>query len=338
MEKWDTSLLNGFQLAVCPTDQWDRINDRLKLKLQIDDSQTVRVYRDAASAVFECAFGTAHFLAHKRSVGIFKGQTSYFESVTAHFYKQLLNVQTILPRDLNSVEDWVNGLKKDTSLVLVAEDHPITGEVYPFVDELDRLLNEKKIYCLRLSHRQWRYQPMSVAAYTVRIQIYDELCLAYCGERFKSPPMLAQVQPWKESDLVHLQKEYRHFEDKKLVLDFESSVSSFAASYFGELGKSEVSRLWDRSVLILKDVSSAALAELLAERQSLIMAELPVYSTNQCLTGTLRAFKGWWDPAPTAEVLSSLLVLPTVLLQQKDFASEFRAAYEEIKSLSSWQA
>lgn len=324
--------LNHSISPIAPIEQWDRINEILSHKVKLEEGQTIRVYRDAASAVFECAFGLGQFLAHKRSIAIVKGQTNYFEFVTAHFYKQLINIQICHPHDFTSVKEWVEGLKKDTNFVLVAEDHPVTAERYGFVDELDSLLAEKKIFCIRLSHFLHRYHPLQVGIYTVQIQVHNSFAIAICGERFKTPPMLAHVQSWSEEDIVSFDKEELNYEDQNLVSTFEKSVSDISDAYFD----ASKSRIWDRSVVVLKNVAASAVIELLAERWGVTVDETLMSTTNQCLWDSLRQFKAWWSPTPSAEVLSCMLIVPVNVLSKKDFASELRGAYEEIRMMSNW--
>lgn len=322
-----------FKIPLAPYEQWERLNDKVSRKHRLNEGQAVRVYADTSSALFECAFGLTQFLAHKRSVGIVKGQTNFFESLTSHFFKSLLNVQTILPRDIHSVSDWVESLKKDTNLVVVAEDHPVTGEVYSFIDELDTLLNEKKIYCIRLAHFKHRYRSsIELRPYSVELQIFDNLTLAFCGERFKVPPLVAHVQPWSEQQLMGLKNPYLNKESADSIRAFTGQVSDFADPLPLKVGD----YLKDRSLILLRDVSAAAVVQKMAESRGLLLSEVNLQTSNQCLWDSLRQFKAWWDQAPSPEQLASLLVVPVLEIENEHFVQELRSAYQEVLALSKW--
>ena len=322
-----------FKIPLAPYEQWERLNDKMSRKQRLNEGQAVRVYSDTASARYECAFGLTQFLAHKRSVGVIKGQTNFFESLTSHFFKSLLNVQIALPRDIHSVTDWVDGLKKDTNFVVMAEDHPVTGELYHFIDELDALLNERKIYCIRLSHFKHRYRSASeLRPYSVQIQIFDNLTLAFCGERFKVPPLVVHVQSWSEQQLLSLKNPFLNKENADSILSFVSQVGDIAEP----LPLKDADFLKDRSLILLKDVSAAAVIQKIAEARGVLLDEVNLQSSNQCLWDSLRQFKGWWDQAPNAEQLASLLVVPVEESEKENFTQELRAAYQEVLALSKW--
>ncbi|HEY8270180.1 MAG TPA: hypothetical protein VIG33_04780, partial [Pseudobdellovibrionaceae bacterium] len=139
------------KLALIPLEEWERLNDQLKIDFSLPAGNSARIYKGMAHAVFETAQGTAQFFSHKRSLGVVKGQTSYFDSLLPYFYKEVFSVQAMSHLAVVDPEVWVNSLKKDTSFVLFSEDHPVTGELYDY-DHLDELLNEKKIFAFRISH------------------------------------------------------------------------------------------------------------------------------------------------------------------------------------------
>src|SRR5437868_6339989 len=160
------------KLALVPLEEWEKLNDQLKIQFSLPAENSVKIYKGMAHAVFETAQGTAQFLSHKRSLGVVKGQTPYFDSLLPYFYKEVFGVQAISHLALTDPEVWVNSLKKDTIFVLLAEDHPVTGELYNY-DRLDELLNEKKIFSFRISHFRHFYEKVPLRPFFVPLSCLE---------------------------------------------------------------------------------------------------------------------------------------------------------------------
>jgi hypothetical protein len=326
------------KLAIAPLEQWEDLNQKLRESLTVSPDNSLRIYRGLAHAAYEIVQGAAQFLSHKRSIGIVKGQTPYFDPLLAAFYKEAFAMQVTSHQSLREPEAakaWVEALPKDTSFVMFAEDHPVTGELYPW-EELDRLLNEKRIFSFRISHFQHFYRAGTAKPYSVQLcYLSQELAVAKCGERFKVPPLLAPFMNWDvESTLQQIQKLNISREEPEQVREFESQVADLATPWF----QSTTARLYDRVVLNFKDVSGEALLHSL--QQSLQMDPSQFYqtidTTNLCRWNHYRTFSSWWEPKPTEQDLQGLLVIDSGWLVTKDFARILRQVCEEIKAQQSW--
>lgn len=324
------------KLALVPLEEWQRLNDLLKDHFSLPSENSVKIYKGMAHAVFEVAQGTAQFMSHKRSLGVIKGQTPYFDSLLPYFYKEVFGVQTMSHEALSDPEAWVNELKKDTNFVLHAEDHPVTGELYPF-DRLDELLNEKKIYSFRISHFRHFYEPLPLRPYSVRICYFNNDCsFALCGERYRTPPLIAPQMNWvPEATLAMIRGFHASPQDQSLVESFEKSLADIATPWFQP---STTPRLFDRALLKFPEVNGEALLHRLLDR---LQVEVLRYyetldTTNLCRWRHFKTFSGWWEPKPLAEDLASLLVIDSGWLVTKDFAKTLKTTYEEIKAEQSW--
>ncbi|MGZ3769634.1 MAG: hypothetical protein ACXVCR_05545 [Bdellovibrio sp.] len=309
----------------------------MKSALGLEASLRARSYRGTAQAVLEITQGTAHFMSHKKAVAFIVGQTSELESLLPYYYKELYQVQKLSHLQTDTIHEWVEGLKKDTNFVLFSEDHPVTGELYAFVDELDKLLNEKRIFSFRISHFNHFQNAQEVRPYTVRICSYSETAaVAVLGKSFRSPPLGVQNMPWEAKLFLNelAQSRASHLANPGLVEKFEKEIVQIADLFF----KTDKERLFDRAVIIFKDVSADAIAETLFKKLGLSSEEgwQKMSTTNLCHWSTIKMFRHWWEPQPTEEELRGLLVIGTEFLNIKDFAKLMITSYEEVKAQQSW--
>ncbi|WP_413612530.1 hypothetical protein [Bdellovibrio sp. HCB-110] len=324
-------------IDVVRPESWEELNDQVKTFLGLEARLRVRSYQGIAQAVFEISQGTAQFMSHKKSIGVILGQTSVFESLLPYYYKETYEVHTLSHLKLTNVKEWVESLKKDTNFVLFSEDHPVTGELYPFAEELDKLLNEKRIFSFRVSHSQHFYEPSQLRPYTVRLCSFNPTAaVAVLGERFRSPSLLAQNMTW---DQVHFLMELTDARASRvanplLVEKFEQEISSVATPYF----KAGAPRLFDRAVCVFNDVSAEALAEVLFKKMGLSSEQgwSKLSSTNMCHWSVVKMFRHWWEPAPSLEELRGMLIVGPELLNTKDFAKLLISSYEEVRALQNW--
>lgn len=325
-------------IDVVRPETWDELNDSLKTQMGLPDPLRARVFKGLAHAVFEIAQGSAQFMAHKKAIGFIKGQTPVFENLLPYYYKETYEVNILSHLQLQDVKAWADGLKKETNFVVFAEDHPVTGELYPFVDELDKVLNEKRIYSFRISHaRHLHEKTETLRPYSVRMCSYSgSLAVAVLGERFRCPPMMVQNMDWNPSEVsqeLTLSLEGRKL-NETLVKSFETSFSDIAQPYF----KAEQTRLFDRAVLIFKDASAEALAEKTFAKLGISSAEgwSQVDSTNMCHWSGVKMFSHWWEPSPSTETLRGLLIVGPTILENPQFATALRESYQELLEEQSW--
>lgn len=324
-------------IDVVRPENWEELNDQVKTFLSLAPRVRARSYPGLAHAVFEISQGTAQFMSHKRSIGVILGQTPVFENLLPYYYKETYEVAALSHTRLENVKEWVEGLKKDTNFVLFSEDHPVTGELYPFADELDKLLNEKRIYSFRVSHARHFHDSVEIRPYTVRICSFSaNTTVAVLGERFRSPSMVAQNMNW---DAALFLKELAEAQSPQLptpavIEQFEKDVSGIASPFF----KSGSARLMDRAVCVFSDVSAEAVAEVLFKKLGLSSEQgwRKLSSTNMCHWSVVKMFRHWWEPTPALDQLRGLLVVGPELLQTKDFAKLLISSYEEVKALQSW--
>ncbi len=270
-------------IDVVRPENWDELNDQVKIALNLDPKVRARCYQGLAQAVFEISQGTAQFMAHKKSIGVIQGQTFVFDHLLPYYYKETYEVAVLSHSRLDNVKEWVESLKKDTNFVIFAEDHPVTGELYPFSEELDKLLNEKRMYSFRVSHARHFHEPAEIRPYSVRICSYTpNAAVALVGERFRSPTLMVQNMSWNANEFLNQISEERKTRSLNQVEieKTESALSSVATAYF----KPGASRLYDRAVVTFQDASAEAIAEVLFKKLGLTSEQgwQKISSTNMC--------------------------------------------------------
>ncbi len=324
-------------IDVVRPETWEELNDQVKTCLGLAPRIRARAYQGLSQAVYEVSQSTAHFMSHKKAIGVVQGQTSVFEGLLGYYYKETYEVNARSHTQITDVKEWVESLKKETCFVLFSEDHPVTGELYPFTDELDRLLNEKRIFSFRISHARHFHESVEIRPYTVRLCSYaPTVSVAILGERFRSPALQVQNQSWSEVDFI---KELTQARDGRsvnqlLVEKFESEMATVARSFLSPGS----ARLYDRALCVFPDVSAEAVAQKVFSKLGLSAQEgwKKLETTNMCQWNAMKMFRHWWEPVPSTDSLRGLLVVGPELLATKDFAKLLISSYEDIKAQQSW--
>ncbi len=322
-------------IDVIPTEAWESLGDELKKSfagaLYSEGSVVqLRAYKGVGHAAFEVTHPLVQLYAHKRNIAAIKGLTPAFDFLLAQFLKEAYTVQVTEHLQVGSKSTWVEQLKKDTNFVLMAEDHPITGEVFE-TDELDQLLNDKKIFSVRVSHARHFQNTDEIRPYSARILSFGpDLAVVIHGSKFKVAGLTAPQMGWDKTAVIQkIQRKRKRVFDQNLVQAFETTLAEF--KFFTE----STPRLYDRSLLSFPDISGEALVQEIADAMSLNKNSIEdlISTTNQCSWDEPYTFGKWWIPTPVAEVLRGTVVFSAEILARKEFANLVKASYEKIKGL-----
>lgn len=316
-------------------EDWERLNDRLRSHFQRPSDESVKVYRGLGLSLFEVTQGVTQFLAHKRSLGIVKGTTPYFSHLLPYYLKEAYQIQQVDAYDpQNNWETWTQNLKKDTVLVLASEDHPVTGEIFD-LDKLDALLNEKKVFFIRISHNPTHIHKKEIRPYSIHVQsLGEDLTLVFGGNKYKVPSLFSSTMPWPEEESFSKVTAVKDWEmNSQRVQEFEKSLDEF--KFF----KTSVPRSFDRSCLVFPGVSGDRMVENIKPflgLSSLTTTESSLWSTHLCRWDSIKLFKSWWSQAPNQEVLRDMIIIGTKLLSKKDLDQELRTQYKKLLAEQSW--
>lgn len=319
-------------------EEWEELNEALHSELKISAKNRVRAYAGLAESLYEVAQGTAQFMTHKKSVAFVSGQTPLAGLILPYYYKETYDVRLISAMDLEkseaAVDEFVGSLKADTAFVLVSEDHPVTGRRFSFVNRLNELLNAKRIITIRLSHFTHHYEHSELLSYSARLCSWgNQQSVAILGERFRSPALIAHGLSWsKEGYLSKLRESFQSIEpeDKELILHFESQAVQWGATpYFGV----NDSRVFDRAILVFKDLNTEYLRTLLGSAFSVS----EVLSTSLCALNMTISGMQWWQPLPTEDELRGMLLISPTALKNPELARMLRESVKQIRAEQSWE-
>lgn len=317
-------------------EEWESRQDLLRREFFPATTETWTLAPGAAAAVFENVLGLAQIYSHKRSIAFAHGNSPIFESVVAWFLREAYQVQKKpvgeLTADTAVLAGWLDGLKKDTAMILLAEDHPVTGELLPW-DELDRLANERKIFVVRVSHQAHRTQRPALRPYSARIcSVRPDLAAVGMGARFRVHPVFSQRWEWRGGDLSAVLRE-EFGGGAASVERIRAFEKRFPEAVLLDEG---ASRLADRVVLSFVDVSGEALrAELLGlGLEGLETADL-------CHWNSMKLHRDWWKPAPGDERLRGLVLLPAASLEKVfgglSLEAVLRQALANVRARQEWR-
>jgi hypothetical protein len=314
---------------------WEDLGDELKKNFPgslfpADNQVQLRSYKSVGHAAYEASQTLIQIFSHKKAVAYVKGLSPAFEFLVPQYLKDAFQVQTVEWSQLTSPQTWVDGLKKDTNFVLMAEDHPVTGELYE-TNELDKILNDKKIFSIRVSHARHFHVCEEVRGNSARILSFGpDLAVTLFGSRFKAQTVTAAQMGWDKQGVIQkIQRKRKRVFDQSLVEHFESEFTDW--KYF----KGPAGRLFDRAVLVFPGVNGDAMVNEIATNLSLNKNSISdaLATTSQFSWEDPVSFKGWWLPTPTPEEVRGLVVFSAEILTRKDFANLVKTSYDKVMSL-----
>lgn len=319
------------------SDNWEKQNSAVAdclAKIFKIEKPEIRVFQGLMPAVFETVFGLALFYSHKKSAVLLKGNTYAFQGVLPYLYKDGFQIQSISANVKHDFSALVTGLKKDTSFVLLAEDHPVTAEVYDY-DQLELLLNEQKIFCIRVSHHLWRRGMQKLSPYSIRICSVDPShAFVQVGEKWKAPTMTTQFLDWRALDFAKvISNSLSYFqENQKIIESFEGSLPQGWLSWHFQN-----SRLFDRAVFFHENLNAEAVMQQLFQQNkvtpgnSLPGFPMPIEVVNFARWHKIALLEDWWEPQPTSEQVRGLMIVDQQVLQKIDLANALQEVEKQCR-------
>ncbi len=284
-------------------------------KTSLNLTSDLRLFKGLGAALGEVAVGLAQFLPHKRSVAWIKGQSPWLEVATSYFFREGYECSQVSWNGFSQPQAFVEGLKKDVAFVLYCEDHCITDEKFDF-DELDRLLNEKKIFSLRVSHKSHFFdlEPVKLRSFSVRIcQVNKNLSYAVFGDRYRVPAGVCASQFFSEGpDLI---PKFKSFETE--IKKFEANLP-VGWSPFHLKGE----RLYSQSLIYHPQLGGDYVVSLLSD--------FCVSTLHECSFDGYQSYLNWWEPVPPSEVTRGSLLIPGELIANSAEVAKLLKALSQV--------
>lgn len=323
----ESDSVGGMFIDLVSLTAWDDLNE--KLQKQWGLNERLQCFYGSRQAVYETTQSLTQFMTHKKSVGLITGLSPHFHDQLPYYFREGIEVQKRSFSDSSPLQEWVDALNKDTNFVVFAVDHPITGEIFKQADELEALLNAKRIFAVKIYHRPRQTLDPVCSPYSVHIHAYGpDRAVVITGARYRAPHLVSHLMSWREEDFLSLSVEIPR-EERVEVESFESEFANYETV---SLLKSE--RRYDRLVISFKDINADALLSKLEPHLGLLRSD--VFTTSLCQWGSPKTFKGWWETLPSDEVLRGLCVFSLDVLQTKNFANILKTSYEELRAEQSW--
>ncbi|GIL17914.1 MAG: hypothetical protein BroJett040_16650 [Oligoflexia bacterium] len=309
------------KISLLPNGMWEGLQDQLRSHLSIDERCGVYPYQSHYQGLSEVSLSIAQVMSHKRNLGFVSGSSPLLPPILSHFSKDSYGIQSSAWSELNTEEKmktWVEALPKDTAMVFLAEDHPITGEIYPW-QALDKTLNEKKIFSVRLSHSLWCRSQPELGPFSVCIcDVQSDFSLALTGSRVRVSGLMAPHQDWQKKEYLKIftdrQKQFQ--EKKDLVLQAEKNLIKEFKPF---LQTSD--RIYDRALFYSEKIHGQYFAELL--KSELNLSDSNIGTTNLCAWGGVNVYEKWWNPCPNSEILRGLVYVDVETLSRPEYEKSF---------------
>jgi hypothetical protein len=318
-----------------PTENWDRLNEAYRLKAGYKIENPVKCYQNLYLAVDEVTTQLASFLSHKRAFTWMKGMSPLFDGSLPYFLREGFQSQgvdwKVLEQFKSDLPAWAEALPNNTLFVLFFEDHAVTGKKSD-VEAFEKVLADKKIFFIRVSHFSLPSPSKDISPYTIWIgpahMGADARALTVCGARFRAPEKVAPYAPWKLDEEVKVEQAV---EDKALVEKIEKEFEEFR--WFS----SKESRRYDRIVLCFQDLTGDQILKRLERHLGIGNLSLEMaQTTHLCQWNSVKLFKNWWSPEPSPEQLRGLIVFSLHIAQRDDFVSKLKQTLTELRAESQW--
>jgi hypothetical protein len=249
----------------------------------IDSKWTIRLRPSVSHALTEVAKGLFRMYSHKLQLGITGGQSPYLYQFSEGIARDGIKVLEFSAKD--SADEIASTLSDETSFFILVEDHPLTGELFP-IDDLIQKISDKKIFTIVLRHHNHLLDSARFIAnpYLIEIRDHQQYAAILLGSRSKKIDSLLLVP-----DLTtYIFSVTKVEQAQKIVMDFESMVAQLAGAnlYFTE----SKNRIWDRVVF-----STSQNAEPLYQILKKQIKAGEILCTAKCLQSHPFNFSWWKD-------------------------------------------
>ncbi len=325
-----SGIAQGYSLLIekYNIDSWKNLNSEIASTLKLDKFE-IQSYLGLHHAIKEITTGLSHLFMHKMSIGVVAGCDYFVDQVAKDFSRLGYKIQTLTTTSLKEPKQGLEGLAKDTLLVMYAEDHPLTGEIFD-TSELRKTLAIKKIFSVGISHRLQFYQPMPEKLESHEVKIWSSgvgRAIALLGDRIKINVPITSNLNWQEfSRESFCLPTTSEKEDKALVDNFEKNSPNSSAFF-----KLNENRIFDRAIVVWPDIDAAALVAVLEVELNLKPGT--IFTTSLCHWPNPKLVE-WMRGNPLSDAeLRGMAIFNLNFLRTPDVIAQIKLAREKILKL-----
>ncbi len=327
------------------TAEWKTLNEELAGRLGLDLARTeLRLYPNAANAVYEAVVGLRRLYTLKKTVYFIKDQDPHFSLPLQALSKeglQVVGLPSTLFTSPAEIEAFTAQLTRESHFLLYAVDDPLLGKTWP-AQALEDSLRDKNILKIRVSYARHMSEEASQWGQPhdrnlVRVfGLPDGGALSLLGERTRFPNQGVELLHWSDfrAQDIPLAITSKEKNNPEHVRAFEAWAAELGAQPF--FPGDDKNRLWDRAVMTWTDMDGHALIHQLAEATGQPLRPPGQETRFETLSlsrwGGLRAMD-WlngWGYAP--EQIRGTVILDAGILTP-EFQTQLRAARQAILEL-----
>lgn len=300
----ESSLLIPFQNI----DQWEEKNNEIHAALNLPETISVKNHSGIIASLREVLLGVSQMFPHKMTIAFQSKTAHYIDDAMKSFSRQ--GYKTIA---LDGAEP-----PKDTLAVVLANDHPVTGELYNHTITTHGF-SEKKIFVIRLSHNEHFYRELNKSLSPYEIAIYnidDKNAISISGERAKFSAYFSPYLSWNEKTRLPFNSKK---EKETEIKDFENHLPNHAHLFFSK----DAPRLYDRSIIYWNDIDGFALINEMEKN----LENLDTLSI--CRWGNSLVFRPYIRPDISDEAFRGSIIISGDIVS-KDLREKLNLAVEKI--------
>lgn len=307
-------------------EQWENLNQKVQSLIEqehiFSGEYSIRVGPSIGAHLQETVISLAQFYSHKKICAVVPGSSPWIEKVLPFLYKDGFEVQ-IYSEQCGDLETWAEGLKANTLFALFCIDHAVTAELYKY-SELEKKLNDKKIFSLGLSHFSHCYQSSeAILPHAIRLCSVQDHSVLVHGSKLKAPALFSPLLQWGHfvSQKI-LSFKWKLKEQKTKILELEASLPpGFCAWNF-----KNQQRVYDRAVFYHKDLGAESVIRFIEKKSGHVLLDDKLNSyletTHLCRWGGSLKQYDWWQPKPDDDVLRGLLMLDVDFLINNNISNQ----------------
>lgn len=222
---------------------------------------SLRLYDNLGHAGTEIIKGLSGLFPHKKRALIIGGGHSFIESATAYLSSEAFDLEIISWQEWNQKKEEL--LKIDFCFALLAEDHFLTGEIFPYKEFLTEW-NKARKFSISISSRSHFYDKeilQEKEGFRARVLAMGNHCYVNAlGSRMRKLPDLILGNKYLNLDCLMEARSW-----KNLIIESASQDTNLNHPRIEFLKEDTGMRLPDRIVLRLKAVDAYSLKELMLE-------------------------------------------------------------------------
>jgi hypothetical protein len=263
-----------------PKGQWSLLNEKATEVFGVNEARNqVRVYGNSTEAVLELSLGFFQQFPLKKKFFYFKNLDPHFDLAVTALSKMGLQARALEISDMAKPEVWQAELDREAGVFLYSYDNPVTGALHSTAD-LDRILKEKSIFRITLSHSSYltvaaganALAPVEIDRSEIQVRqmpkaLAHGIALAYIGERGRFGAITAESStPCSAQDLVQLKSQLEvTAKDATTWAELLKKHEQKLAKDFNLIFKGDQLHNLDRLAISFSDIDGHAFIDLLSQ-------------------------------------------------------------------------